>query len=407
MKRFIMEDLCEWYRSRDGRILFICGAPRVGKRWLIEELCRENNDTYMHLSAKDCISKMAYANLYRQIKLKITGKTDILVIEDINTEYALRVVRKIILRIRTEMNLPDFRIIMVGTIVDKELLLKCFIDEEYVKVVRVFPMNFEEFKEALSGKYQYDDHSLMKMYLIIGGMPECVNYFLETGDFTGTRDIQRGILEQIYKRISKKEIELLHSIPMQLESEGTSFTYRKIHCNAREREYGGVLEKLERQGIVYRLERYDNTSKAGMNNFKLYVYDVGLTGALKNISEHLLMDGDELFIICNELLVKTFVLQQLQISNMEKSCFVKYWHKPRAKAKLPFVFEIKECDEIIPIEIACGKRHDKSIMSFEKEYKVNKIIRLQAKMSCINNAKGKNMEKKYCDIPLYNISNIF
>ncbi len=407
MKRFIMEDILNWYRMKDGRILFICGAPKVGKTWLIGRVCRENNHKYIYLSAMEYLSKSLGNKGCRNIKKVIMEGADTLVIADIDTEYALRTMRRIILKLRSEEELPDFMVIMEGTIIDREILLRQFVDEEYVRIMRVFPMSFEEFKEALLERYERDEHSILKTYLITGGLPECVDYFIQTGDFTGTRRMQRCILSELYKRISKKEKEILRAVSKQLESDSTSFTYRDIKQNAREREYGKIVKALEDKGIVHKIYRYDFTNRCGKEDYKLYIYDVGLLGALMNIDERIIMEENDIYKVNNKLLVREFIIQQFQISDVQNTYSLKYWIKPRAKAKLPIIFQSKCTNEVIAAEIVCGRCHSRSIESFAKEYKLEYVFKLCIGGKTKSNVKNKNRHLIYYDEQLQNISKLF
>lgn len=367
MDRIIMQELRQWYEAEDGRILFLCGAPKVGKTWLIEELCRERSNNLVRVSVKD----------KGQGIVRSRGDTsdgpDVLLLEDVDIDRERNRLRRIILRLRSEERFTYLKLVLEGCIVDKRAIAENFVDEEYIKLVRVFPMNFREYKQQMEKRYNYSELELMEMYLITGGLPQCVDYFYRYGDFTGTRAIQHYMLKQMYLGKASKYGAILKSVPIQLKTDNAGFKYRQIDRNAREREYGSILRNLEKRGILYRIEQLADEEDKGPKNFKIYIYDVGLAGAILNIDERAILDKNMMFGLYNELLIRVFIVQEIYSAGMIEECTIYYWHKPRGKARLSIVLSINGTDIFIPLIISGGRWYDKSVASFECQHNVGAL----------------------------------
>ena len=354
-----MSEVKKWYESDDGRILFLCGAPRVGKTWLAEELCREKNVRLAKMSVRDT-------------DIPCKDKQDVLLIDKVDVAEDRERLRRLILRLRCEEGLNGVRLILEGSIVDKILITECFVDEEYVKTLQIFPMNFQEYRNQLGKHYDYSEYELMEMYFITGGLPECVEYFCDSGDFTGTRAIQNRILEEICSGKATKYMEILVTVPKQLK-EDKSFSYRQIKDSARGREYGQALSELEKNGIIYKAEQLAEAVESDKLNKKVYIYDIGLMGAVLNIDERAIMERGTVLKLYDGLLLKVFIVQEIYSVGLVRHGALYYWYRERGKAKLPIVLDIDNIEGLFPVIISGGHWYAKSVNSFADEHDIKRL----------------------------------
>jgi hypothetical protein len=97
-----------------------------------------------------------------------------------------------------------------------------------------------------------------KEYMIVGGMPAIVNNFIENKNFSGVLKMQKQILLDYEEDITKyaegldqsKILTVYKNIPVFLGNENKKFQITKIQDGARNREYIGVLDWLDRAGII-------------------------------------------------------------------------------------------------------------------------------------------------------------
>lgn len=170
-------------------------------------------------------------------------------------------------------------------------------------------MNFEEFLWAKGYKEQVVDdmlNSMLKLeplsntmydvmldnfkeYMITGGIPAIVNNFLKNKNFSGILKMQQQILLDYEEDITKyaqrlnqsKILTVYKNIPVFLGNENKKFQITKIQDKARNRECVGVLDWLDRAGIInicYCLNQVCLPLKGNYNpnNYRVYFGDTGL-----------------------------------------------------------------------------------------------------------------------------------
>ena len=382
MNREVCKIIENWYETKDDRIMYIYGAPRVGKSKLIKELCREKDIKNIKLP----VGKLYTTECKHCIEKQVKGEEDdkpqkleLLVIDKVDCEANYAIAVRVVLRTRMEYGLSEYYFIFEGGKVTGDILLYFLMENECVKCVRVYPVSMDEFCRLMENKYSNDKYNLLKIYLVVGGMPECVEAFVASGDFSKVRMIQEGILNGIYERISKKEKAIMLSVPGQLLEENVGFSYRRINKNAREREYGQSIVNLEEQGLLYKIYRFNNEQSRKSKDYKLYLYDVGLMNCLAGISERAVLDEKKILYDNNELLTRNYIVQEFAGSNLAEKYTIKYWNKPRAKAKLPFIMVSKDGTKIIPFALNIKKKADKSVSSFVEEHRSEYVCRVDDK----------------------------
>jgi uncharacterized protein len=291
-----------------------------------------------------------------------------------------------------------------------------------VNFLNMYPLTFLEFLEAnkQSGlcklikntkafvPYPEPFHQklldLLRTYFFIGGMPEVVQFFSETNDYSKVREIQKEILNSYILDFAKHaaaqdipKISLIwESIPVHLGKENKKFIFSALKKTARAREYENALKWLEDAGLILRV----NLVKTGKiplkgysdpNIFKIYVLDVGLLGALAKIHFDILVHGNRLFTGFKGAFVENFVAQQL-ISQKEIS--LHYW-KSAGSAEIDYICEHE--NTIFPLEAKAGiNARSKSLSSYDQKYNPTILSR-----TTLLNLKH---DGKICNYPLYAIS---
>lgn len=382
MERMIMDAVSNWYDNGSENILFISGAKGVGKTWFIKEFCRLKNIPAL------------------------------LTFDDINSREALEYAEKEIIKLEEDNKLSDCKVIMAGRIMD-EAFCGEQIAGKSVRNIYMYPMNYVEFHTAISEKYDYDDYNMLKLYMVVGGLPKCVYSFINEGDLTLVRALQRELVSNIHvsipegnKCLLEKCRHIIKAIPVQ-KDEGTGFKLRKVHKNARDREYGVAIECLERYGIVYRLERLAQEADTESRNYKLIFYDIGLFGAMAELDERMIF-SDEAF--SHRALIANYIVQELVSYGIRSDWNICYWHKPRAKAKLPVVLVSKGLGNgknILPVDIM-GKENlrTKSMKSFLEIYSLRHVIRFLTPSKSIRSKISQSDVKEDIEMELYRVGDI-
>lgn len=223
-------------------------------------------------------------------------------------------------------------------------------------------------------------------YIILGGMPEVVSRYVESGTFSGTLELQKQIVLAYREDIRKyskgadqtRITRVFDAIPAQLAKENKKFQISKIGHGARFYEYAGCVDWLQDAGIVkkcYCLNfpelplkgNYDDTK------FKLYMADTGLLISM-------LDDEAQLDLRANKNLgvYKGAIYESIVSEFLYKSGYSLFYYK-RDDGSLEEDFFIRDADSLIPIEVKArgGKSQSmKALITNEKYSDIHWGIKL-------------------------------
>jgi len=412
MERKITKYLLEWKNSRYRKPLILQGARQTGKTYSVLAFGREHyeNVAYFNFETNPNLKKTfdesiepAYlipllSHISGQTIIK--GKTLVVFDEVQLCERALTS-----LKYFAELA-PEYHIIAAGSLlgvaVNREV---CSFPVGKVDMKTLYPMDMEEFLLACG------EHKLVGMirdcfeidmpmptalhealltyyrqYLVVGGMPECVEKYLATKDLILLRHNQALILESYLNDMSKynKENEIkktrlaYDNITVQLSKKNTRFQYKLIKSGARAAEFANAIEWLALSGIITRIHRLEHPTKPlenyrDIDAFKIYVSDVGLLCAKKDImAEDVLYQSADLDDFKGGL-TENYVCCQLIANGY--TCY--YWMSERS-AEVDFV--IQRDGKPIPIEVkAAENTKAKSLAVYTGLYKPAYAVKLSTK----------------------------
>jgi len=263
-------------------------------------------------------------------------------------------------------------------------------------------MSFLEFLRAV-GKPRYADlllkltepeplpeaiHSdligLLRTYYFIGGMPEVVASYAETGDARLARQIQKEILDSYLLDFAKHapatdipKLSLIwDSIPRHLAKENKKFMFSAVKQGARAREYENALRWIQDAGLVH-LCHAVSTSRSPLEHgaersiFKVYVLDVGLLGAMARTPPEISVKADRLFTEYRGALAENYVAQELAAGGRPD---LYYWRSTGGRAELDFLYETDRA--VVPIEVKAGlSRKSKSLRSYDQQFAPDVLVR--------------------------------
>ena len=412
MYRKIMAYLKLWKESPYRKPLILQGARQVGKTYSILEFGRKEYEN------------VAYFNFETDPKLIRTFE------ESIDPDYLIpllsRIASQTIIREKTliifdEVQLceraltslkyfyeksPDYHIIVAGSLLGVAVNREQFsFPVGKVDIKPLYPMDYEEFLygfgeteliKQIRSSFENDTQMpsvlhetamrYYRQYLVVGGMPECVEKFIETGDYILVRHMQAMILASYLNDMSKynnqneiKKTRLVYdNITVQLSKKNTRFQYKLVKKGGRASEFENAIEWLALSGIVTRIYLVENPMKPlenyrNIDAFKIYVSDIGLLCAKKEIvAEDILYRSYEL----NDFkggMVENYVCLSL-IANEYQTY---YWQSERG-AEVDFIIQRK--GRVIPIEVkSADNTKAKSLNEYIKTYKPDYAVKLSTK----------------------------
>jgi len=411
MERKIVSRLTTWKNNPRRKPLIISGARQVGKTYTALTFGKEFYKNTVYFSMED--SSEVQAIFERDLKPEriirelsahsgqsvLPGDTLIIFDEIQACERALTSLKYFY------ENTPEYHIIAAGS-----LLGVAMNREKYsfpvgkVDMLSLQPLDFEEFLMALGKtalaemiKESYANFSPMsihetaldiyKLYLVVGGMPQAVLEYIETGDFNFVLAAQKTINDAYIADMAKyattqetaRIMAAWASIPAQLSKENRKFQYKVIKSGARAYDYESSLEWLGFAGIIHKCVRVTEgkmtlSAYADNSSFKIYMMDTGLLCSKFGITANIILNGAPSFDGFKGALAENYICQCLNASGFVPF----YWSSP-GRAELDFVFQDSH-GNIIPLE---GKSADnvrsKSLRQFASLYSPGFAVRVSAK----------------------------
>ena len=428
MQRDAIKKLVEWKNNTKRKPLILQGARQVGKTWLMIEFGKNYYKNYAYITFdRNKTMQEIFSN-----KINIVQ-----IIEAIGVESGQKILPDETLIILDEIQecpdaittlkyfyeqAPEYHIIVAGSLLGVSLSGSGF-PVGKVDFMTLYPLSFSEFLNAL-GRYKLlnilekmnfnlinsfldDIKFLLKQYFYIGGMPEIVNDYIENKDYNRVRTLQQNILTSYEQDFSKHTTSVMAerirglwlSIPSQLAKENKKFIYGAVREGAKAREYEQAINWLRDCGLIYKINKISKPylpirAYEDISAFKLYLLDVGLLGALSNLSAKTIIEEDRIFKEFKGALTEQYVLQQIK-TDANRS--INYWTSKSNVAEIDFI--IQHEDWVIPVEVKSKTNlKSKSLVQYRKQYMPEKSVRTSLANFEINTG--------LYNIPLYMIADI-
>ena len=406
MKRKIFEKMLKWKEDSAGKTaLLIDGARRVGKSYIAEEFAKENYKSHILIdfnragdevkdlfcnSLNDLDSFFMYLSaifgvtLYEQESLIILDEVQLFPRARAAIKYLVADGR--------------FHYMETGSLMSIRENVEDIVIPSEERHIRMYPMDFEEFlwamneqplidvirlsfdkKKAMGQALHRKAMTLFRQYVIVGGMPQAVNTYIETRSFEKTDEIKRDILSLYREDIAKhakgyeRKVEsVFDEIPEQLSKHEKKFTLSSLGRGTKYRSYESSFLWLE-DSMICNICYNSTAPNVGIklnrdrNTLKLYMGDTGLlishafdeNGLVKEeIYKKLLLGKLEV----NEGMVFENVVAQMLTASGHKLYFYSNSSRENKDERMEIDFLIAKKDptnrhNVSPIEVKSGKRY--------------------------------------------------
>jgi len=406
MKRNLMKSLKEWKNSPYRKPLILSGARQVGKTWLMKEFGRTEYTNTVYVNFDQDINA---AGLFEgsinpdRIILGLRALSGM----EIDPDNTLIIFDEVQEAPRALTSLkyfceeaPQYSIIAAGSLLGVALHAGTSFPVGKVDRMHLYPLNFQEFlyamgEDAAAEILQTKDQrmitvlreklsDLLRQYYYVGGMPEAVNYYKDNKEFTGVRQIQKNLLAYYQQDFSKhaeprltERLNLVwSSIPAQLAKENRKFIYGQVRQGARAKDFELAIQWLSDCGLIHVIHRvtkpgYPLKAYEDLNAFKIYLLDVGLLGAMADLSSNTIVEGNRIFTEFKGALAEQYVLQELIA---EDHLNPMYYSAENSRMEIDFI--VQKGDEVIPIEVKAEENlRAKSLRSYCEKYKPKTAVR--------------------------------
>lgn len=433
MKRHYYKKLLEWLAKGHKKPLMLRGVRQCGKTYLLQYFGENEFPSfhYFNFEKDSGLARIFESNLDPQHIIEQLGfyqNRPIDIKEDLVIFDEIQVVSRALTSLKYfQEEMPELALCCAGSLLGVRLNEVSYpvgkIQTEYL-----YPLNFVEFLRAIGEDSSADlieschvntiitlpvherIWERLKWYFIVGGLPEAVQTFVDHKDhlfiaFEKVRQVQLQLLSDYYADIVKHsgKVNAMHidrvlrSIPNQLA--------RSIDGSAKKFQFHGVIQGIDRYSRLANV--FDWLDNAGLifktsiiqtaehplsayveeNCFKLFVFDVGVLGALSGLAPKTILEYQ--YGTYKGYLAENFVAQEFFSTNCRE---LYSWQEGRSEVE--FVRNID--GDILPIEVKSGNvTHAKSLQKFVDKYSSKYRTIMSGRPYMIDSRNG------ICCYPLY------
>lgn len=408
--RKIGEKIVKYFKSNSNKILIIDGARQIGKSYIIRHFGTKMFKNYIEINfVEDEKGDKIFQNVnsvkdfYLGLSMvagdKMQKKENTLVFLDEIQEYP-----QFLTLLKFLKQDDRFTYIASGSELGVTLKKTTSIPMGSIERVHMYPLDFEEFlyangfnelaiaslKEKFDNKESLDENThnkvldLFKKYLLVGGLPDSVNSFINDYNIVNVRNIQSEIHEYYgddaskYDKDHKLKIKRIYDmIPMALENKKKRIVVQRIeNINGKTMSnYQDEFDYLINSGIALDVKALSTPTfplieSSGKNLLKLYLNDVGiLTNILyKNNIRAILNDEKSINL--------GTVYESVVASELKAHGFDLFYYDNKANGEVDFLIDDYDNLSAVPIEVKSGKDYTvhSAINKFlsNKDYNVKK-----------------------------------
>ncbi len=416
--------LQEWKNRKRRKPLVVRGARQVGKSYLVSSFAARNFSDFVEVNferdpgMKSLFTGSAERSI-RLLELKLNRKIDLentlLFFDEI--QAAPEVFAK--LRYFYE-DVPGLNVIAAGSLLEFLLEKHTFsMPVGRIEYLHLGPMTFEEFLLA-TGKAMLADFirnfslaedvpdsvhadllSLVKTYLVVGGMPEAVAAFAETKSYRDVEIVKESIIGTYEDDFNKygtrgehlRILKVFSKIPHMV---GTKFKYVNIDKNDRAKNIAGALRLLELARVAFPVRHSACNgvplgAEVNEKKFKVLFLDTGLMVSVCGLSMLDIENAEDIMMVNSGGLCEQFVGQHLLYAKeYYRKPELYYWAREAKNSSAEVDYVISVGTRIVPIEVKAGKTGRlKSLHQFVKEKEADLAVRVNAnKPSVLPEASG-------------------
>ena len=407
------DDLVEWKKDVNKKALVICGCRQIGKTYTVLEFAKKNYSQHLYINLEDeegvreifenkDISAENIIKTLSFIKRIDFSKDTVLILDEVQSSSGAYSALK---------SLNDCKkcdVIATGSFLGLEISrLQRLTPMGHVDFRDMWPMDFEEFlwatgmteehtnylRECINNRKRIEPiicdrmNEEFRKYILVGGFPEAVKTYVETGSYHKVlgklKDISKVIGQDAEKYSSstdrKKIKKCIESTPQQLSTNRGKFIYSAIekNPNASRRTYENALNWLEESGLIRYCYNLTQTvspliMRVRQGSFKVYLTDTGILSSMlkEDVAEKFMKrDSHSDYGILME--------NAIACALMKNDHPLYFYEKANSTLEIDFILSIH--GEIMGVEVKSGR--DKRSKSLKEAYLEQHMFKHAVKLS--------------------------
>lgn len=437
MERNAMQSLIDWHNKKRKKPLIVWGARQVGKTYLIKDLFAEryykNSYIYIDCKIEDDISNFCSqtANAEKIIEYisllkgkQITENT-LLIFDEVQECPNLISALKYFCQ-----DFPQIPVIATGSMVRIKIQRethkrgnadnnKFLFPVGKINQITVHPMTFDEFllnsnailydavknayekKRALDAKIHELAMEQVYKFLLVGGMPEAVETYIDNKNLFESREILKALydnylsdmeLYQASREAVLRSRTLFSNIYRELNKESKNFSPGLIEEKSKTRDFATSIQWLTMAHIInqsFQLKEHVTMPLMADNDssFRLFLGDIGMFSYQSGINAASFVSSERENTLSG-IFFENFVAGEL----IAKGHKLFYW---RGKASAELEFIVESDNKLYPIDVKKGRGTLNSLQKFSNHNKFEYAIKVS------KNNYGYNAEQKLLTMPFY------
>ncbi|MBQ6708992.1 MAG: ATP-binding protein [Clostridia bacterium] len=437
MERLALQKLIDWNNNKRKKPLIVWGARQVGKTYLIKDIFAKtyykNNYIYVDCKIEDEIREFCYATANAEkiieyislLKGKQINENTLLIFDEV--QECPNIISSL------KYFCQDFReipVIATGSMVRIKLQRetrkrvsgsndKFLFPVGKINQMTVYPMTFDEFlmnrnrilydtvKNAYINKQPLDSkiHELaieqVYKYMLVGGMPEAVETYIDGENLFEAREILKVLYDNylsdmdLYQASPEAVLRsrtLFQNIYNELNKESKNFSPGLIEEKSKTRDFATSIQWLTLAHVVnqsFQLKEHITTPMMPDNesNFRLFLCDIGMFSYQSGINAASFISNERESTLSG-IFFENFVANELTAKGHK----LFYWRGKRT-SELEFIIESN--NKLYPIDVKKGKGTLNSLEKFSNHNKFEFAVKVS------KNNYGYNKEQKLLTIPFY------
>ena len=408
-KRKIYDKMLRWKTERQGSTaLLIQGARRTGKSTIAEEFAKREYESYILIdfveapqSVRELFEDISdldklFFSLQYQYNVRLKERKSVIIFDEVqNCPKARQSIRKLVKDHRYDY-------IETGSLISIKRNIKDIrIPSEETRLT-LYPMDYEEFRWALGDNVSVE---MMKeayirqkpigdgivrtamrdfrLYMLVGGMPQAVNAYIESKNLGIVDSVKREIIElyaEDFRKIDEtgKATRIFYSIPGQLYKNASRYQVSGVLENGKIDRIESILQDMEDSQVIM-FSHHANDPNVGLSlhedsdRYKLFLSDTGLFITLafwdKDVTDNVIYQK----LLSDKLSADLGYVYENMVGQMLKSqgyeLYYHTWPTESGKHNYEIDFLISSGSKICPIEVkSSGYKTHASLDAFQKKY---------------------------------------
>ena len=310
-KRKIYDRLLQWKESSNGKTaLLIEGARRIGKSTIVKTFARNEYESFIFIDFTKCsqevknlfndVSDLNYIFLRLQLAygVQLVERKSLIVFDEVQFQPLARQA------IKSFVEDHRYDYIETGSLISIRKNTENILIPSEEERISMYPMDYEEFRWALGDTATIPllrsvwEHpqplkevhrKLMRdfrLYMLVGGMPQAVDAYIESNNFEVVDHAKRLILDLYDEDFGKidptgKAARIFAAIPAQLNSNASRYQISNVIPGAHAEDFVELISEMEKSRTI-NISHHSDDPNVGLGStedlmqYKMFVGDTGL-----------------------------------------------------------------------------------------------------------------------------------